>query len=98
MLAVMAGLALVYSLLAKRLTKANITGPMLSMIVGIAVFSLIEPGINAATLQIVAELTLVIVLFHDASTVNLAQLRRDPALRFVCSSSGSRWRLGRRSC
>jgi NhaP-type Na+/H+ or K+/H+ antiporter len=79
-IAVMAGLALVYSLLAKRLTKANITGPMLSMIAGIAVFSLIKPGMNAATLQIVAELTLVIVLFHDASTVNLAQLRRDPGI------------------
>jgi hypothetical protein len=55
--AVMAGLVLVYSLLAKRLTNANITGPMLSLIAGIAVFSLTEPGMNAATLQIVAELT-----------------------------------------
>jgi NhaP-type Na+/H+ or K+/H+ antiporter len=76
----MAGLVLVYSLLAKRLTNANITGPMLSMIAGTAVFSLTEPGMNAATLQIVAELTLVIVLFHDASTVKLAQLRHDPAI------------------
>ena len=73
-------MVLVYSLLAKRLTKANITGPMLSVIAGIAVFSLIGPGMNAATLQIVAELTLVIVLFHDASTVKLAQLRRDPGI------------------
>ena len=76
--AVMAGLVLVYSLLAKRLTNANITAPMLSVIVGAAVFSLTEPGIKAATLQIVAELTLVIVLFHDASTVKLGQLRQDP--------------------
>lgn len=73
-------MVLVYSLLAKRLTKANITGPMLSVIAGIAVFSLIEPGMNAAALHIVAELTLVIVLFHDASTVKLAQLRRDPGI------------------
>ena len=78
--AVMAGCVLVYSLLAKRLTNANITGPMLSMIAGITVFSLIEPGMNAATLQIVAELTLVIVLFHDASTVKLTQLGRDPGI------------------
>jgi NhaP-type Na+/H+ or K+/H+ antiporter len=78
--AVMAGFVLVYSLLAKRLTNANITGPMVSMIAGIAVFSLTDPGMNAATLQIVAELTLVIVLFHDASTVKLAQLGRDPGI------------------
>ena len=78
--AVMAGLVLVYSLLARRLTNANITAPMLSVIAGTAVFSLIEPGINAATLQIVAELTLVIALFHAASTVKLGQLRRDPGI------------------
>ena len=78
--AVMAGLVIVYSLLAKRLTNANITGPMLSTVAGIAVFSLIEPGMNAVALQIVAELTLVIVLFHDASTVKLAELRRDPGI------------------
>ncbi|MDH6243592.1 cation:proton antiporter [Mycobacterium sp. OTB74] len=78
--AVIAGLVLVYSLLAKRLTTANITGPMFSMTAGIAVFSLIGPGMNGATLHIIAELTLVIVLFHDASTVKLAQLRREPGI------------------
>jgi NhaP-type Na+/H+ or K+/H+ antiporter len=76
----MAGLVLVYSLLAKRLTNANITAPLLSVITGTAVFSLARPGINASALHVVAELTLVIVLFHDASTVKLAQLRQDPGI------------------
>jgi sodium/hydrogen antiporter len=50
------------------------------LVTRIAVFSVTEPRMNAAVLQIVAELTLVIVLFHDAATVKLAQLRRDSGI------------------
>ncbi len=76
----MAGLVLGYSLFAKRLANASITAPMLSLIAGIALFSLTESAINAPTLHIAAELTLVVVLFHDASTVQLSQLRRDSGI------------------
>ena len=79
-IAVMAGLVFVYSLLAKRLTNASITAPMSSLIAGTALFALIEPAIVGPTLRVVAELTLVIVLFHDASTVRLSQLRRDSGI------------------
>jgi NhaP-type Na+/H+ or K+/H+ antiporter len=80
MIAVMAGLALVYSLAAQGLTRANVTAPLLSVAAGTAVFSFTAPGLNAPALRVVAELTLVIVLFHDASTVKLNQLRRDPGI------------------
>lgn len=76
----MAGLVLVYSLFAKRLSSANITAPLLSVIVGTVVFALVGVHVDTWVLQIVAELTLVIVLFHDASTVKLARLRHDPGI------------------
>ena len=80
MITVMAGLVLVYSLLAKRLTRANITSPMLSILAGVVVFSLSDLEIDTAAVHTIAELTLVIVLFHDASTVKLARLREDPGM------------------
>ncbi|MBX7430499.1 cation:proton antiporter [Mycobacterium sp. Y57] len=80
LIAVMAGLVLVYALLAKRFSNVNITAPLLSVVAGTVVFSLTEPGFDTSALQTVAELALVIVLFHDASTVKLAQLRHDPGI------------------
>lgn len=76
----MTGLALLYALAAKRLNAANITMPMLSVIAGMVVFSFAELDIDAAVVHIIAEITLVIVLFHDASTVKLARLREDPGI------------------
>jgi NhaP-type Na+/H+ or K+/H+ antiporter len=76
----MTGLALLYALAARRLNAANITMPMLSVIAGMVVFSVTELDIDTAAVHIVAELTLVIVLFHDASTVKLARLREDPGI------------------
>lgn len=76
----MAGLVFVYSLLDKGLRNANITAPLLSVIAGTVVFSLMHPGVIAPALQLVAELPLVIVLFHDASTVKLTHLRHDPGI------------------
>ena len=80
MITVMAGLVLVYSLLAKGLTRVNITSPMLSILAGVVVFSVADLQIDTATVHFIAELTLVIVLFHDASTVKLARLREDPGI------------------
>jgi NhaP-type Na+/H+ or K+/H+ antiporter len=79
-IAVMTGLVLVYSLLAKRLNAANVTAPMLSVLAGVAIFSQAQFDIDAEWVHIIAELTLVLILFHDASTVKLAQLRKDPMI------------------
>ncbi len=76
----MTGLVLAYSLLARRLTGLNVTAPMLSVIAGVIIFSQTQFDIDATSVHVVAELTLVLILFHDASTVKLAQLRKDPMI------------------
>jgi NhaP-type Na+/H+ or K+/H+ antiporter len=76
----MAGLILGYSLVARRLTLANITAPILSLLAGLAVFSVSPADVDAAAVHLTAELALVVVLFHDASTVRLSRLREDPGL------------------
>ena len=76
----MAGLVLVYSMLARRLTLANVTAPMLSVIAGAAVFAMAEISVEATAVHLIAEITLVLILFHDASTVRLAALRHDPGI------------------
>ena len=77
---VMAGLILCYALVARRLTLANVTAPMLSVAAGLVFFSASSVDINADFVHTMAEVTLVIILFHDASTVRLNQLRHDPGI------------------
>ena len=79
-IAVMAGLILCYALLARRLTLANVTAPMLSVLAGMFVFSSSDVDIDAGFVHAMAEITLVLILFHDASTVRLGQLKRDPGI------------------
>jgi len=76
----MTGLVLVYSLAAKQLTRANLTAPMLSLLAGVFVFSVRGAEIDTEAVHVAAELALVVVLFHDASTVKLARLREDPGI------------------
>lgn len=76
----MSGLVLAYSLLSRRLTALNLTAPMLSVIAGAAVYSTMGFQADAAVVHLIAELTLIAVLFHDASTVQLTQLRKDPGI------------------
>lgn len=73
-------LVLVYALLARRLTLFNVTAPMLSLVAGLVIFSGSQFDVNAESVHVIAELTLVLILFHDASTVKLAQLRKDPMI------------------
>ena len=79
-IAVMAGLILCYALVARRLTFANVTAPMLSVVAGLIFFSVGNVDIHADFVHIMAEVTLVIILFHDASTVRFNQLRHDPGI------------------
>jgi len=77
---VMSALVFCYALTARRWAFANVTAPMLSIVAGIVVFSTGAAEINADFVHSIAEITLVIVLFHDASTVLLSQLRHDPGI------------------
>lgn len=70
-----------FGLLARRLDRWNITAPMLFLLAGAAVFGLgAGLPIAAPEVQFLAEITLVLVLFHDASTVRLQALRADSSL------------------
>lgn len=80
MIAVLAALALVFTLVARRLSALNITAPMLSVLAGFLVFAATDMPIDTGAVHVVAELALVVVLFHDASTVKLSKLRQDPGI------------------
>ena len=80
MVTVMAGLMFCYALIARSLKLANITAPMLSVIAGLLFFAATHIDINADFVHTLAEITLVIILFHDASTVRFNQLAHDPGI------------------
>jgi len=77
-------LILGYGLFSKILEKSVITAPIVFVLVGIiAAFFPVDTfkdGIDAPLVKILAELTLVLVLFNDASTINLAELRKQRQL------------------
>ena len=77
---IMSALVFCYALVARRLTFANVTAPMLSIIAGLFVFSSRPVDIDSHFVHSIAEITLVIILFHDASTVRISQLRHDPGI------------------
>ncbi|MGB7980298.1 MAG: cation:proton antiporter [Candidatus Nanopelagicales bacterium] len=77
---VVTGLVLAYALVAHRLTAANISAPMLSLLAGAAVFAGTALDVDTELVHVTAEVTLVMILFHDASTVMLTRLRHDAGL------------------
>lgn len=82
--AVVAASALLWGLLSARLERLNVSAPMAFVALGL-VFShgplaVIDIRISSATARGVAELTLALVLFVDASRVNIRALRHDAAL------------------
>jgi NhaP-type Na+/H+ or K+/H+ antiporter len=73
-----------YALIANRLDKLSI-GPALTFVVvglvlGPAVLDMLPVDVESSTVRHLAEITLALVLFTDASTVDLAGLRRDAGL------------------
>lgn len=79
-LAVVAGFALIYSLVASRLERTPISGALVYVIAGFLcgpyVFHLIDIKIDGEGLSRLAELALALVLFTDSANTNLATLRR----------------------
>lgn len=82
-LAVAAALA-VYALVSKRLDRAWISAPMVFVGVGLALgptgAGVIDLGMSHEPVHLLAELTLVLVLFADASRIDLKELRREASL------------------
>jgi NhaP-type Na+/H+ or K+/H+ antiporter len=83
-LATLAIFALVFSLIAGRIERSVITGPMVyiafGLIAGPVGFGFLAMDIHTTELRVVADLTLALVLFIDASTADLKVLRSHATL------------------
>ncbi len=70
-----------YGLISRKIEGSILTGPILfsvfGLIAGPAAFGLIPLQISNEALHLLAEVTLILVLFSDAANIDLAQLRRD---------------------
>jgi NhaP-type Na+/H+ or K+/H+ antiporter len=83
-LAVVAGSAVLWSLLSARLESWNVTAPMAFVALGLVFthgpLALIDLDLQSSAVRSVAEVTLALVLFVDASRVNVRELRADAGL------------------
>ena len=83
------GAVLVYSITATRLARSNVTAPMVFVAVGVLAgdtgFGLVPLTPDVHWLLPIAEVTLVLVLFSDASHLHMRQVGvdRGPALRLL---------------
>lgn len=70
-----------FGLVSRKLEGSVLTGPMifatLGFLVGPAVFDLVPVGISNTTFHILAEITLILVLFSDAASIDLKRLGKD---------------------
>jgi len=84
MLAVAAGCIALWALTARRLAAWNISSAMAMVVLGVVVtnppLDLIDLSPTSESVQLITELALALVLFSDASRVNLRALRTDPGL------------------
>jgi len=80
----MALLILGYGIFSKLSAKSVITAPMVFVTVGILIslfnIDLLQQGPKASYVKVLAELTLLLVLFIDASTIDRAKLKLDRSL------------------
>jgi NhaP-type Na+/H+ or K+/H+ antiporter len=83
-LAIIAALVLGYAGLSGRLERTSITAPMLfvagGLLVGTEVLGWLDLGIEGGAVRPLAEATLTLVLFSDASRIDLTALRREIGL------------------
>lgn len=79
-MAILALFILAYSLVAGRLEKTSLSGPMLCVAFGLSLTlfgaGLAPIDLRGTTLKVLAELTLALVLFTDAANADLSVLRR----------------------
>lgn len=80
-LAVITAGFLLYSLISGRLKATIITAPMVltafGLIVGTAGLSIVGVDTKHSAIHLVAEITLILVLFTDAARIDISRLRRD---------------------
>lgn len=80
-IALIAGSLLTYSLLSGRLSGTVLTAPLIfvaiGFIIGPAGLSIAHIEADNSAIHVVAELTLILVLFTDAARIDLSRVRRD---------------------
>jgi NhaP-type Na+/H+ or K+/H+ antiporter len=83
-LAVVSACVLLWGLVSARLERWDVSAPIAFVLLGLAVThgptALIHVNLHSSTIRSVAEVTLALVLFSDASRVNVRALRADAAL------------------
>jgi len=83
-IAVFASVVFAFALVSRRLQKLDVTAPMVFILAGVLIGSVAVPfineGINNEFLLLTGELALVLVLFTDASRINVKVLRKNAAL------------------
>jgi NhaP-type Na+/H+ or K+/H+ antiporter len=79
-LAVVAAFVLAYGLVSRRLETTPVTGPMLfvgaGILLGASGLNLLDIGMDDGAVRILAEATLVLLLFTDAIRIDLGRLRQ----------------------
>ena len=79
-----AAMIFIYGLFSKVADRSPVTAPMVFVAMGILVgplgFNFFHMEATGGLVHILTEVTLVLILFVDASTINLRQLIRDPAV------------------
>jgi NhaP-type Na+/H+ or K+/H+ antiporter len=83
-LAILALFAFFFSLVGGRIDRSILTGPMVYLLFGLAVgpvgLNLLQMDVSAVEMRVIADLTLALVLFMDASNADLKVLRNYSAL------------------
>ena len=78
-LAFLAAFAFLFSVIAGRVERSTITGPMIYVLFGLLagpiVFGFLKMDVQAVELRVIADLTLALVLFIDAANADLSTLR-----------------------
>jgi len=101
-LAIIAGLVFVWRIVSARLERFDMTAPIVFTVAGVLLTHgpLAPLGITSGSevVKVLAEATLALVLFYDASRVGLHQLRADLGLCLRLWASGCRWSSARARC
>ena len=91
-LAVVSGCLALWGLVSARLERSDVSAPIAFVVLGVLAThgptALIQVNLHSSTVRALAEVTLALVLFADASRVNARQLRSSAASRCDCSCIG----------
>ncbi|MEM9201445.1 MAG: cation:proton antiporter [Actinomycetota bacterium] len=81
---VIAAFLVAYGLISARVERSPLTGPMLfvgfGLLIGTEGFDIIELSLDSEGVELLAEATLALLLFSDASRIDVMRLRHDVAL------------------